>query len=288
MFGCGEMFPCMRLLCVSSVGLMAYRRAWVIFYYCFNPGGGEQVPRPLAATLTQTAWGSRSIGTGFFTKNSKPPVFLPISLQFTYLLTRLESPLDIKEIKPVNPKGNQPWIFTGRTWHWSRSSNILTTWSEEPTHWKRPWCWWRLRAGGEGGDRGWDGWLASPTQWTWIWANSRRQGSLACCSPWGHKQLDTTGWLNNNNLPNKCSRSLSYLLGYRSEQGVPAPLEHLLDVEDRKQTNKKTQMIPFQVILYVQQRRKYTAWCERKQTIPPTEIHTLAAVRGMGSRHLHC
>ena len=42
------------------------------------------------------------------------------------------------------------------------------------THWKRPWCWERLRAGGEGGYRGWDDWMASPTQWTWVWANSRR------------------------------------------------------------------------------------------------------------------
>ena len=45
---------------------------------------------------------------------------------------------------------------------------------EEPTHWKRPWCWERLKAGGEGDDRGWDGWMASLTQWTWMWANSER------------------------------------------------------------------------------------------------------------------
>ena len=50
----------------------------------------------------------------------------------------------------------------------------LATWWEEPTHWKRPWCWERLRAGGKGDDRGWDGWVASLTQWTWVWANSRR------------------------------------------------------------------------------------------------------------------
>ena len=50
----------------------------------------------------------------------------------------------------------------------------LATWHEELTHLKRPWCWERLRAGGEGDDRGWDGWMASPTQLTWIWANSRR------------------------------------------------------------------------------------------------------------------
>ena len=61
-----------------------------------------------------------------------------------------------------------------KDWCWSRSSNTLATWSEEPTRWKRPWCWERLRAGGEGGDRGWDGWMASSTQWTWVWANSGR------------------------------------------------------------------------------------------------------------------
>ena len=48
----------------------------------------------------------------------------------------------------------------------------LSTWCEESTHWKRPWCWERLKAGGEGDDRGWDGWMASPTQWTWVWVNS--------------------------------------------------------------------------------------------------------------------
>ena len=48
----------------------------------------------------------------------------------------------------------------------------FATWCEELTHWKRPWCWERLKAGGEGDDRGWDGWMASPTQWTWVWATS--------------------------------------------------------------------------------------------------------------------
>ena len=48
---------------------------------------------------------------------------------------------------------------------------FLATWCEELTHWKRPWCW-ELRAGGEGDDRGWDGWMATPTQWTWVWVNS--------------------------------------------------------------------------------------------------------------------
>ena len=48
----------------------------------------------------------------------------------------------------------------------------MATWCEEPTHWKRSWCWERLRAGREGGDRGWDGWMASLTQRTWVWVNS--------------------------------------------------------------------------------------------------------------------
>ena len=43
----------------------------------------------------------------------------------------------------------------------------------DPFHLKRPWCWERLRAGGEGDDRGWDGWMVSPTQWTWVWVDSR-------------------------------------------------------------------------------------------------------------------
>ena len=49
---------------------------------------------------------------------------------------------------------------------------FVATWCEELTHWKRPWCWEGLKAGGEGGDRGWDGWMALPTQWTWIWVDS--------------------------------------------------------------------------------------------------------------------
>ena len=58
-------------------------------------------------------------------------------------------------------------------WCWSWNSNTLATWCEELTHWKRPWCRERLKAGVEGDDGGWDGWMASPTQWTWIWVNSR-------------------------------------------------------------------------------------------------------------------
>ena len=55
---------------------------------------------------------------------------------------------------------------------WCWNSNTLAIWWEELTHLKRPWCWERLKAGGEGDDRGWDGWMTSPTQWAWVWVNS--------------------------------------------------------------------------------------------------------------------
>ena len=49
----------------------------------------------------------------------------------------------------------------------------LTTWCKELTLWERRWCWKKLKAGREGDNRGWDGWMVSPTQWLWVWANSR-------------------------------------------------------------------------------------------------------------------
>ena len=53
-----------------------------------------------------------------------------------------------------------------------KSNTLVTCW-EELTHLKRPWCWERLKAGGEGDERGWDGWMASLTEWTWVWVSSR-------------------------------------------------------------------------------------------------------------------
>ena len=60
-----------------------------------------------------------------------------------------------------------------KNWCWSWNSNTLATSCEELTHWKRPWCWEGSGAGGEEDDRGWDGWMASLTRWTWVWINSR-------------------------------------------------------------------------------------------------------------------
>ena len=79
----------------------------------------------------------------------------------------LENPLDCKEIQPVHPQGNQSWIFIERTDAEAENSNTLATWCEELTHWKRPWWWERLKPG-EGGNRGWDGWMVSPTLCTWV------------------------------------------------------------------------------------------------------------------------
>ena len=122
-----------------------------------------------------------------------------------------ENPVDCKEIKPDNLKGNKPWILIGRTC-WSWSFNTLATWCEELTHWKRPWCWERGQK-----EKRWQGmrWLHSITdsvdmnlsklremvkdRGAWHAAvhrvtksqtplsNNWIEGSLVCCSPWSHR-----------------------------------------------------------------------------------------------------
>ena len=69
-------------------------------------------------------------------------------------------------LKEISPE------YSLEAWYWSWNSNTLATSWEELTHLKRAWCWEELRPGGEGDDRGWDGWMASPTRWTWVWVNS--------------------------------------------------------------------------------------------------------------------
>ena len=83
----------------------------------------------------------------------------------------LESPLDSKEIQLVHPKGNQPWIFIGRS---DVGAETPILWPPDVKNWltvKTPDAGKDLKAGGEGDDRGWDGWMASVTQWTWVWIN---------------------------------------------------------------------------------------------------------------------
>ena len=86
-----------------------------------------------------------------------------------------------------------------KDWCWSWNSNTFAIWCKELTPWQRSWCWERLKMGAEGNDRGWDDWMASPTQWTWVWVSSGNydgQGGLACCSPRGHKESVMTEQLN--------------------------------------------------------------------------------------------
>ena len=85
----------------------------------------------------------------------------------------LESPLDCKEIQAIHPKGNQSWKFIERTEVEARTLILWPPDAEEPTHLKGLWCWQRLKAGGEGDNRGWNGWMASSSQWIWVWVSSR-------------------------------------------------------------------------------------------------------------------
>ena len=115
---------------------------------------------------------------------------------WTVVLERtLESPLDCKEIKSVNPKGNQYWIFIGKT---DAEAPILLVPEVKICLIRRDPAGkdWRHE---EKDDRGGDGRIASLTQWTWVWASSRSWcglGSLVCCSSWHYIELNTTEQLN--------------------------------------------------------------------------------------------
>ena len=85
-----------------------------------------------------------------------------------------------------------------KDWCWSCNSSVLVIWCKQLTHWKSLWCWERLRAEEEG-VRGWDGWTASPMQWTWTWTNSRRWWGIGRPHVLQSRESDTTGQLNNNN-----------------------------------------------------------------------------------------
>ena len=96
-------------------------------------------------------------------------------------------------LKEISPKCSL------KDWCWSWKSTTSATWCKELTHLKRPWCWERLKVRGEGGNRGWDGWMTSPTQWTWVWVNSGSwwlTGRPGMLQSWGRKESDTTERLN--------------------------------------------------------------------------------------------
>ena len=118
---------------------------------------------------------------------------LSCSLTWSSLLLHLHRNIEV--IQPVHSEGDQPWDFFGRndakdetpvlcpphakSWLIGKDSDAGRDWG----------------AGGEGDDRGWDGWMASLTRWTWVSVNSRigdGQGGLVCCDSWGCKESDTT------------------------------------------------------------------------------------------------
>ena len=128
----------------------------------------------------------------------------------------LESPLNCKEIKPVNPKGNQPWCW---------SSNTLATWCEELTHWKKPWCWERQKEKGAAKDEmvRWHHWLSRHESEQTV-GDSGGYRSLVCCSPRGGKESDTTRWLNNSNSSARAPQFLDIPLKVVLASVYPLPI----------------------------------------------------------------
>ena len=92
-------------------------------------------------------------------------------------LLRILQVLKTRNLQGTSRRSNQSILkemspeYSLKVWCRSWNSNTLATWCKELTHWKRPWWWERLKVG-EGDDRGWDGWMASLTRWTWVWASS--------------------------------------------------------------------------------------------------------------------
>ena len=132
---------------------------------------------------------------------------------WTVLLKKtLESPLDLQEIQLINPKGNKSWIFIGRTDAEAETPILWPPHAKNWLIWKDPDAKERLKAGGEGNDRGWDGWLASPTWWTWVWVSSGSwwwTGRPGVLQSMGLHMPDTTEQLNwTESLPSsKCTLS---------------------------------------------------------------------------------
>ena len=105
----------------------------------------------------------------------------------------LKSPLDCKEIQPVHCKGDQSWVFFGKT-DAKAETPILWPSYKELTHWKRLWCWEGLGAGGDE-MAGWHHWLDGRESERTLGVGDG-QGGLACCNSWGRKESNTTEWLN--------------------------------------------------------------------------------------------
>ena len=132
-----------------------------------------------------------------------------------------QNPLNYKEIKPVIPKGNQLWIFIGRT---DAEAEAPVLWPDAKNLWKRPWCWERMKARGEGDDRGWDGWWhhwLNGHESEQIPGDSEGQGSLACCSPWGHSQTWLSNWTTTKPISVKHKQTMSFFLNVACDSASP-------------------------------------------------------------------
>ena len=171
---------------------------------------------------------------------------------WTVVLETPESPLDCKEIQPVNPKGNQSvqkvhW----KDWCWSWNSNPLATWCKELTHWKKPWCWKKLKVGGEGDDRRYDGQMASPRQWTWDWVGS---GSWWWTGKPGvlvhgvvKSQTPLSDWTELNKI--RQWRELSFSTGHRPKSWFNFPWPGMLPEDSKISGLLVKQSLPLSVIL---------------------------------------
>ena len=150
----------------------------------------------------------------------------------------LESALDCKEIQPVNSKGNQPWIFIGTT---DAKAEALIFQPPDVKNWltgEDP------EAGKDWGQeekRAWDGWMASSTQWTWVWANSGREwrtGKPGVLQAMGSHRGDTTEWRNNSH-----SKALIFLHQHKQNPPAQKPQQeetilYPLTQKDRRYQNK--------------------------------------------------
>ena len=121
---------------------------------------------------------------------------------------------------PTSPSSRKSILYLHwKDWCWSGRSNTLATWCEELTHWKRPWCWERLKAAGEGDVRGWAGWMTWLTRWTWVWASSRswwwtgKSGMLAKSQTW------LNDWTELNWTEDHSIESYHFMVNIRGKSG---------------------------------------------------------------------
>ena len=122
------------------------------------------------------------------------PLFLRL---VSFLLRdRLRGKIDVREILEHQWYALCHMNIHWKEWCWSWSSNTLVTWFKELTHWKKPWYWERLKAGREGDDRGWDHWMPSPRQWTWVWVGSGRVMDREAWRASVHGVAKSWTWLN--------------------------------------------------------------------------------------------